>query len=251
MSLRSSINAFRLGARKHNVNAFQFRHALGLSENDSVEFGQLTLPPGGTTTHTAPFYLSTQPAGLTDVEQGAFELIGNSLQFTQLLKRRGVSLSQSVLTSDVTLANSTTESSNIIAAEHGPQYLEIGKCEEIMLRGVIQQAAAGSGRMQLRVKYAGSTKLTIQTNVGSIPAGTPFEARIATTVRSIGASGTMQINAVVWIDGYSNTPDASTLATIDTTTAQETTVTIQWTVANAGNSVTINQGRVLCIEPNK
>lgn len=213
---------------------------------------RLHIPAGTTAATTAPVRLTTQANGLTTVEQGAFELIGNSLQFTQLAKRRGVAMTQTTLTADVTVGNNdATESAALITAEHGANYLEVGKCEEIVLRGVIQQTAAGGGQLQVRVKYAGSTISTTQTNIGVIAAGTPFEFRVSATVRSVGGSGTMQINSVLWIDGVANIPDSTTLASIDTTTAQNTTITMQWTAAQANNVLTVNQGRVLCIEKNK
>lgn len=216
---------------------------------DNITIDRVVIGPGNTT--TASIKLTSQAAGLTSVEQGAIELVGNSLQFTQLLKRRGVAMTQSVLTTDTTLTNSTAESAAVITAEHGPNYLEVGKCEEIILRGVLQQAAAGSGRLQVRVKYAGVTVQTIQTNVATIAANTPFEIRVTTTVRSIGATGTMQVNGVLWIDGLANAADAAALVTIDTTSAEDTTVTLQWTYASASNVITVSQGRVLCIEPNR
>ena len=160
-------------------------------------------------------------------------------------------MTQSVLTSTSTTGNTTTESGAIITVEHGANYLEVGKCEEVMLRGVIQQTVTGGGQLQVRIKYAGTTLQTITTVAGTIAAGTPVEVRVASTCRSIGATGTMQFNSVLWIDGVANNPDSSTLATIDTTTAQNTTVTVQWTVANASNTISINQGRVLCIEQNR
>lgn len=212
---------------------------------------RLHVPAGTTAATTAPVRLTTQANGLTTVEQGAFELIGNSLQFTQLAKRRGVAMTQDVLTSDVTLGNSAVESAALITAEHGAGYLQVGKCEEIVLRGIVRQTAAGGGQLQVRTKYAGVTIATTQTVIGVISAGTPFEFRVSATVRSVGGSGTMQINSVLWIDGVANIPDSTTLASIDTTTAQNTTITMQWTSAQTDNTITINQGRVLCIETNK
>lgn len=212
---------------------------------------RLHIPAGTTAATTAPIRLTTQASGLTTVEQGALELIGNSLQFTQLAKRRGVAMTQTVLTADVTTGNTASESAALITAEHGAGYLEVGKCEEIVLRGIVQQTAAGGGQLQVRTKYAGATISTTQTQIGVIAAATPFEFRVSCTVRSIGGSGTMQINSVLWIDGISNIPDSTTLASIDTTTAQNTTVTVQWTSAQTDNTITVNQGRVLCIEKNK
>jgi hypothetical protein len=105
--------------------------------------------------------------------------------------------------------------------------------------------------MQARVKHDSGTLLTIQTAVGVIPANTPFELRIFLTCRSVGVTGTVQVNGVLWIDGLASVPDASSLHTVDTTTAGNFSATFQWTVANASNTLTCQQGRVLCIEPDK
>ena len=211
----------------------------------------LHLKAGGTAAGTAPLKLTTQAAGLTSVEQGTFELIGNSLQFTQLAKRRGVMMSQNVIVSSTTIGNTITESGALLTAEHGANYLEVGKMEELTLTGVIQQTVTGSGTLSIRVKYAGTTILTTTTVAGDIAAGTPFDIKIYTTCRSIGATGTMQINCRFSIDGVLNVPDARALVTIDTTTAQNTTITAQWSVANASNTITVDQGAVECMETNK
>lgn len=203
------------------------------------------------TSSVAPFKLTTQSVGLTTVQQGAMELVGNSLQFTQLAKRRGVAMTQTTITSSTTVSNTTTESGALITAEHGANYLEVGKMEEIRLYGTLQQTVVGNGILRIRTKYAGVTILTTSTSSGNIASGTPFEIIINTTCRSVGVAGTMQINARLHIDGVNNTPDAQALVNIDTTTAQNTTVTAQWSSADASNSLTVHQGRVLCIEPNR
>ena len=212
---------------------------------------RLHLPAGSTAASSAPLKFTTQASPLTTEEQGTMELVGNSLQFTQLVKRRGVAMSQGVITADTTLANSTTETAAIITAAHGANYLEVGKCEEIVLRGTMQQTSSGGGQLQVRVKYAGATIQTLTTNTGNIAAGTPFEIRVTATCRTTGATGTMQLNSVLWIDGVANIPDSAALSTIDTTTAQNTTITLDWTVADVSNTITVNQGRILCIEPNR
>jgi hypothetical protein len=160
-------------------------------------------------------------------------------------------MTQDVITADTTVGNTTTESAALITAEHGANYLEVGKMEEIRIIGTIQQKNAGGGTLSIRTKYAGTTILTTTTNTGNIASGTPFEIVVYTTCRSIGATGTMQINATFRIDGVTNVPDAKALVTIDTTIAQDTTVTAQWSVANASNTITVNQGYVHCIETNK
>lgn len=211
----------------------------------------LTIDPDGQVNIANRLRIGSHIVGISSVIQGMLELIGNSLQFTQLAKRRGVAMSQAVITSDAILGNDNTESAALITAEHGANYLEVGKCEEIILRGIVRQTIVGGGQLQVRTKYAGVTISTTTTAAGNIAAGTPFEFKVTTTCRSIGGSGSLQINSVLWIDGVSNVPDSAALVTIDTTTAQNTTITFQWTVADTSNTITVNQGRVLCIETNK
>jgi hypothetical protein len=179
------------------------------------------------------------------------ELVGNSLQFTQLAKRRGIMMSQAVIISSTTVGNSTTESGALITAEHGTGYLEVGKKEKITLVGVVQQNVSGGGILSIRAKYAGVTLLTSTTVAGTIAAGTPIEIIVDTTCRSVGVSGTMQVNLRVFIDGVLNVPDARSLVTINTTTAQNTTITAQWSHADASNTMIIDQGDVICIESSK
>ncbi len=215
----------------------------------TVPTAYLHLMAGSTAASTAPLKFTTQAAGLTTVEQGTMELIGNSLQFTQLAKRRGVVMSQGVLTADVVVANSTTESAALITAEHGANYMEVGKMEEITLHGIIQKESGTT--LSICFKYNGTTVLTAVSTASTIVANTPYEIHIVTTCRSVGATGKMQINAHMAIDGLSNGPDAHKEITINTTTAQNTTVTALWSASGSGNTMTIQQGSVLCIEPNR
>jgi hypothetical protein len=229
----------------------------GLRASDGYANFATTIQPrvGTTAANTAPLKFTTQASGLTTVEQGAMELIGNSLQFTQLAKRRGVAMTQSVRTTDTTVGNTTTESAALATAEHGANYLEVGKCEEIILTGFIAQRSNVNAFLTIRIKYAGTTVHTLTTTASNtLPANTPFEIRVFTTCRSTGASGTMQINSRFITGGTSSQFESlgsSALVTIDTTTAQNTTVTVQWGEANSADTVTINQARVLCVEPSK
>lgn len=227
------------------------------TSTDSVAIGissptaRLHLAAGGTAANTAPLKLTTQASGLTSVEQGTFELIGNSLQFTQLLKRRGVMMSQNTRTSTTTVENTKTESSSLLTAEHGANYLEVGKCEILTLIGTLEQRSNVNAKIDFKVKYAGTTIHTISTTTSNpITAGSPFRLTIWTTCRSIGTTGTMQINSL--LECVNETAKGgSSLATINTTTAQDTTVTGTWGDANVANILKVEQAFVQCVEPNK
>lgn len=211
----------------------------------------LHIKAGTTAAGTAPLKLTTQAAGLTTVEQGAFELIGNSLQFTQLAKRCGVAMGQNVRVASTTVGNTTTESAALITAEHGANYLEVGKMEELVLLGTIEQRSNPNAFITIRIKYAGSTVHSFTTPVSTtIAAGTVYRLVVVTTCRTIGASGTLQIDSSFTVRGALDT-GTNSLVSIDTTTAQDITVTVQWGEANANDIFVVEQGRILCIDTDK
>jgi hypothetical protein len=226
--------------------------SIAASKVDRVGDSGIVLAAGGTAPGTAPLKLTEQPAALTIVEPGAFELVGHSLQFSQFLNRRGVAMSQNVRVTDTTIANTITESSALLTAEHGVDYLDVGKSEEMVLRGYISQRSNVSAFGTFRVKYAGVTIQSLVTPANTTMNNVPFELRVTFTCRSTGSTGTARIDALM-ITGaaISLDPGAGSLIVLDTTTAQDTTVTFQWNESNASNTVTFTQGRVLCLDQNR
>ena len=298
----------------------------GLRATGGVASFDTTVKPrlGTTAVGTAPLKFTTQAQGLLVVEQGAMELIGNSLQFTQKAKRRGVVMSQSVRVADVAQTNTTNDSycaftasiagttmtvsaissgalypgqqvfcsgmttytyivsqtsgatgstgnyvvnasqtqasasftGAIVIAEHGPNYLEVGKSEEIQARGTFQQAAAGAGILTIAIRYAGAAAtVSLATTTGTIGAS-QADLRVWSTCRSVDATtGTLKLNAELrWtVDstGVSTSVRGNGTYTGDTTAASILTVSAAWSVASATNSFTINQSRVLCVETNR
>ena len=73
---------------------------------------------------------------------------------------------------------------------------------------------------------------------------------VYTTCRSTGTNGTMQINAMLECVAETD-KGGSALVTIDTTTAQNTTVTATWGEANVANILKVDQAFVRCVEPNR
>lgn len=231
------------------VNIDTTNSRVGIGTN--APSAKLHIAAGSTGAGAAPLKLTTQASGLSSVEQGAFELIGNSLQFTQLAKRRGISMGQNVRTSTTTVENTTTESASLITAEHGANYLEVGKMEKLLLIGTIEQRANPNAVVTIRVKYAGSTVLSFTTpGTTVISSGTTFRLSVYTTCRAVGVTGTMQIYAHFEVEGVTKT-GADGSATIDTTIAQDTTVTAQWGEADAADILNVTQGCVSCIDTNR
>jgi hypothetical protein len=71
------------------------------------------------------------------------------------------------------------------------------------------------------------------------------------TFRTVGATGTAQINSWLEVPGETTKGGTTLVSPIDTTTAQDTTITATWGEANAADKLVVEQARVLCIEPNK
>lgn len=239
-------NTVMLGDSTVTITATYGKIGAGLINPTAV----LHLKAGGTAAGSAPLKFTTQSAGLTSIEQGVFELIGNSLQFSKLVKRRSIVMGQAVLISDTSVNNTITESSALITAQHGAGYLEAGFREKIELLGTISQRNNAAAFGSFRIKYAGVTIQTISTPAATtIAAGTPYKLEVSTTVRSTGTSGTIHIHGLLLVSGIAIADfGVITTASIDTTTAQNTTVTFIWNEANAADLMTVNQGSVVCID---
>jgi len=61
------------------------------------------------------------------------------------------------------------------------------------------------------------------------------------TIKTIGATGSMAYHIDMQIEDDKN-DTCSVAETVDTTTAENITVTVQWNAAKAGNTITIGQG---------
>jgi Cu/Ag efflux protein CusF len=235
-----------------NVNGLNALLATKINKAGDTGIGSLVFNAGGTAPGTAPIKLTSQPTPLAVVEQGTFELVGNGLQFSQFLKRRGVVMSENIRTSDLTIANTVTESGAISTVEHGANYLEVGKCEEITIKGFISQRNNAAAFGSFRIKYAGVTVQTLVTPASVTMTNVPFELKVTLTCRSTGVSGTARIDSLIQFGAsVAADPGSGGVAVINTTVEQPTTVTFQWNEANAANTVTFTQGYVLCIEPNR
>lgn len=214
--------------------------------------GYIILPAGSTTAGTAPLKFTTQASGLATVEQGAMELIGNSLQFTNLAVRRAIVQNSFLVTSDVAVTNTTTET-EIASIPHGANYLEVGKKENILLQGTINSVSgAGANTLTIRVKYAGTTYATFVI-IEAARTTQNIEIHVMTTCRAIGNGTTsIQIHARSEIDNEANDATINTLATgLNSTVMQATSVTAEWSDASASNSLVILQGECLSVDKPK
>jgi hypothetical protein len=122
--------------------------------------------------------------------------------------------------------------------------------EDIKLYGTIEQRTNPNAFLVIRVKYAGNTIYTLNTTANNaIASGSQFELSVITTARETGASGKLRIGGWLKAIGETDKAGAGTV-TIDTTTAQNLTITAQWNEANTANILKLEQGRALSIDNN-
>jgi hypothetical protein len=227
-------------------------NAIGI--NQATPTAYLHLGIGSTAAGTSPLKFTQDATSLlTAVEAGAMEYYKNALWFTNLAVRRTVVQGQSVKLTDQTIANSTTET-EIFSQAHGANYLQVGKLEEIVIQGIISSLNTGlpaANALTVRIKYVGATIGTF-TILKSATANRNYEIHVRVTCRAIGAgTTTMQVHANCDVEGTATDPVFNgTITALDSTTAQATTITVQWDAASASNTTTVQQAYALSIDNN-
>lgn len=203
------------------------------------------------TSNTAPLKLTAGPL-LTTPEEGAVEYKNHTFYMTTYLVRRSVVLAQEVPITDTTVANTTTETT-VYTIPMAANYLTPGKMLDIAIHGIFSSVAGPNGVCTIRIKCAGITLATFAT-VAQANTNTPYRIEIEATCRAIGASGSI-ISFGEYTEGTTNTAETVTrysgaTATLDTTTDNTLTVTMQWATANASNTLTQQQARTVCVDAN-
>ena len=191
----------------------------------------------GTTT-VAPLKL-TAGTNLTGTQAGAIEYDGKTFFATPYADRKSVDLSSGVVTSDVTVANTTTET-EVYSTSLAANSLNVGK---MVLPTIMGRYSTNNGSVlfTIRIKKGNTTILTTTSTAANVT-DAPFIIRGFMTTRSIGSSGTVVGHANVTINNQSASVTTTAPITLDTTTDNGITITIQWGAAAAGNTLTVSQG---------
>lgn len=198
----------------------------------------LHLKAGTATAGTAPLKF-TAGTNLTTPEAGVMEFDGNALAFTPVASRRSVSLANGVIVADTTVANTVTETT-IYTEAISANELYKGLFVQSRVSGYYSTANAAD-TFTFRLKVGGVTIQTITSTAANVTNGS-FVCDFDFTVRSSGASGTIMSGAFGEFNNESKSEVDTAATTVDTTAAEDVTVTVQWDNALAGNTLTITQG---------
>jgi hypothetical protein len=206
----------------------------------------LHIKAGSTAAGTAPIKLTDGPL-MTLVEPGAIEYKGHTFYASTYLVRRSIMLAQDIVVTPITVANTTTETL-IYTAPMAANYLTAGKMINIKLYGRFGTNGAGN-LYTIRVKLSGVTVLTV-TSTSANSTNRPFDIDLRSTIRSIGASGTIISYGKTQQDNLTPNIEIGTLGTINTTIPNTITVTVQWASASSNNTITLEGGATECVDAN-
>ena len=181
------------------------------------------------------------------------EFKGHTAYFTTYQVRRSIVLAQDVIIADVLVGPSDATEVTIYTVAMAANYLTAGKHIQINLQGIFDSVAGANGVLTFKLKYAGSTVVTVATIAGANTAS-PWELNFDTTCRAIGSGTSGKLISMGTFDegttALSTSRVAGALTNIDTTVVNSITVTAQYASSNASNALTMQQGHTICIDAN-
>lgn len=232
--------------KTNNTDRLRVLSAGNIGIGVTAPTASLHIKAGTVSAGTAPLKLTDGPL-LTTVEPGAIEYKGHTFYASTYLVRRSIMLAQDVVVTPVTVTN-TTDETTIYTSTMAANYLTTGKLMNIKLYGRFFTANS-STIYTFRVKLAGITILTIS-SVGQNATDRPFDIDLRSTVRSIGASGTIISYGKTQQDNLSPNIEIGGLTSINTTLTNTISITVQWSNANTGNILTLEGGATECVDQN-
>ncbi len=150
-----------------------------------------------------------------------------------------------------TVANTTTETSLLGAADQGTDTIEaglarVGQTFRFSFTGTVQ--TTGSPVLTIRLKLGGSSGTTIQTWTKAITGGAAaWELIVYGVITAIGAAGNISIQSAIFqftpagVEGIGSGKQSTV---IDFTANQQWALTAQWGTADAANSITYQFGNI-------
>lgn len=171
------------------------------------------------------------------VDTGLFSFANDRMYLTNVATARAIDRTSDVATSTVTVTNTTTETT-VFTGSLPAGSLRAGNILKFNASGDITNASAAD-IVTIRIKVGGVEFASIQ-SPGSALSDDCWHIIGLVTIRSIGATGSMAWHVDMDVAGTSD--DDCDVDTIDTTSAEDITVTAQWNNAKSGNVFTLTQG---------
>ena len=170
---------------------------------------------------------------------GALEFYNDRMYLTNVATQRIIDRTNSIITSTTTVTNTDAETT-IFTGSIPANSLKAGNVLKVVISGIITNATAAD---DLTITgYIGSTSLgAFSSAIGNLTDET-WRVTSELTVRSVGATGSIAWHADFKVANFET--EGVDISTVDTTTAEDFTITITWDNAKAGNTISIYQGMV-------
>lgn len=221
---------------RDTVNGYTYLH----NNTDKVGIG-ITTPTAllhikaGTTT-VAPIKFTSGPL-LTTPQAGAIEYYSDRFYITNINTQRAIDRTSDVIISTVEVTDTTTETT-LFTALIPANTAKVGNVLKSEAYGVITTNSA-SDYCTIRIKAGGVTIATI-INPGRLLTDECWEIKAIATVRSTGETGSVAMKIRMVLND--STTDHCEVETLDLTKSENITITAQWNNADAGNTISIQQG---------
>jgi len=196
----------------------------------------LTLRAGSAAAGTAPLKM-TSGVLLTTPEAGVLEFYDGRYYITAADARRVVSRASDSIIAAQTVHTSTAETT-VFTAVLTANSMKAGKVYELLGYGEASTHNA-SATLTVRIKVNGTTLTTLACIPGQA-ANDPLDLRLTFTTRTVGAAGTISSHGCIRVkNSEQHTNTSSTV--VNTTIANNITVTFQWSASHASNTVALDQ----------
>ena len=203
---------------------------------DSLADGYLDF--GATTGHrfNAPITIADKTLLGTPVA-GTFEFDNDRMYVTNVGSQRAIDRTSDTIVETTTITN-TTDETTIYTGAIGANCLKAGNILKLHCDGVLTNDSA-SDDVTVKIYLGSSEVLSFKPALGNVT-DTHWHIDGNMTVRTVGDSGTMAFHLDMDIDD--NVTSMIGTDSVDTTAAEDFTVTITWDNAKAGNTISIYQG---------
>lgn len=193
--------------------------------------GRIVLYSDGGFQYIPGTLLSTEVNGLAEFD-------GTKLYITFQGKRFSHVASSDPKTSSTTVAN-TTDETTVFTTDIPSNSWLAGKILKLLLLGRYS-TANGTDTVTIRFKIDGSTILSMVSTAASVT-NAPLIGEFITTMRTIGATGTIWPFLTGAINNVKKDSPGTAATTVDTTGDLTFSVTVEWSAADAGNTLSVDQ----------
>lgn len=176
---------------------------------------------------------------LATPQAGAIEYDGTGLFFTPTSIRRFLDMTSDPKVTTTTVANTVVETVIYSITVPGDE-LRVGSMVTLEVYGYFSTANA-SDTFTMRLKKNSTTVLSVTSSPKS-STNAAFDTKAVFTIRSLGVGGTSIGHLITEIDSTAVSVSELVPSAIDTTASTTFSVTIQWSAALNGNTLSCTQG---------